>query len=181
MAKATMDPLPWGWLLALGFALVVLGVIALYTAFWVTLITVEFFAWLLVASGVLHVVHAFRTRPWGGFFMQLLIGLLQAAVGILVVMRPLTGALSLTLVMAVFFIVEGVFRIGAAAALRLHSWGWQVLSGLLTLLLGLFVALGWPESGLWVIGMFVGIDLIFAGNALVMLALAARRLSPRAA
>jgi uncharacterized membrane protein HdeD (DUF308 family) len=166
----------WGLLLALGIAELLLGVIALGIVRLVTLASVLFFAWLLILSGVVHLVRAFRTRGWEGVSLHLLIGILQAAVGVLLLANPAAGAASLTLLLAALFIVSGLFRIGFAVMTRIHGWGWQVLSGLVAFLLGMLISQGWPASSIWVIGTFIGIDLIFGGWAFIMLALAARRL-----
>jgi uncharacterized membrane protein HdeD (DUF308 family) len=166
-----------GLLLALGIAELLLGVIALGVVGMVTLVSVIFFGWLLIFSGVAHLVRAFRTRGWEGVSLHLLIGILQAAVGVLMLARPVAGAASLTLLLAALFTVSGLFRIGIATMTRIHGWGWQVLSGLVALLLGLFITAGWPASSLWVIGTFIGIDLIFGGWSFIMIALAARRLA----
>ena len=166
----------WGLLLALGIAELLLGTIALGVVGMVTLVSVIFFGWLLIFSGVAHLVRAFRTRGWEGVSLHLLLGILQVAVGVLLLARPAAGAASLTLLLAALFTVSGLFRIGFAMMTRIHGWGWQVLSGLVALLLGLLITAGWPASSIWVIGTFIGIDLIFGGWAFIMIALAARRL-----
>jgi uncharacterized membrane protein HdeD (DUF308 family) len=168
----------WGLLLALGVVEVVLGVIGLGVAWVVTLVSVIFFAWLLVLSGVMHLVRGFRTRGWEGVALHLLIGILQLAVGILLLLRPAAGAVSLTLLLASLFLVSGLFRIAFALSVRIDGWGWQVLAGLVTFVLGLLVA--WPASSFWVIGAFISIDLIFAGWSFIMIALAVRRLAAAA-
>jgi uncharacterized membrane protein HdeD (DUF308 family) len=167
----------WGLLLTLGIVELLLGVIGLAVVGLVTLASVIFFAWLLVLSGVMHLVRAFRTHGWEGVSLHLLIGILQAAVGVLILLRPAAGAVSLTLLLAALFLVSGLFRIGFALAVRIDGWGWQVLSGLVTFVLGLLIAAGWPGSSIWVIGTFISIDLIFGGWSFVMIALAVRRLA----
>jgi uncharacterized membrane protein HdeD (DUF308 family) len=96
----------------------------------------------------------------------------------LLVVNPGFGAVSLTLLLAAFFLVGGIFRLVTAAAMRPPSWGWLAASGIVTLLLGILIWSEWPVSGLWVIGLFIGIDMVFSGTWLIMLALAARRLPP---
>lgn len=167
----------WGWCVALGVALIVLGTIALGASTLTTLVSVVFFGWLLLLGGVTHLVHAFRVRRWGGFFRHLLGGLLGVVVGLMLATRPAAGALSLTLLMAAFFMVSGLFRILAALAVRFPGWGWALFGGAVTLVLGVMVWSEWPVSGLWVIGTFVGIDMIFDGWALVSLGTAARSLT----
>jgi uncharacterized membrane protein HdeD (DUF308 family) len=99
---------------------------------------------------------------------------------LIIVANPGAGALVLTLILAVFFMVAGLFRIMAALTMRFPQWGWLLVSGIVTLLLGLLIWRQWPVSGLWVIGLFIGIDMIFCGWSWVMAALAARRSPPEA-
>lgn len=166
----------WLWLLILGIALIVVGVLALGSAFLATLATVLVAGCFLVAGGVLHIAGAFWTRSWGGFFLVLLAGVLHLALGFLILNHPAEAAIVYTLLLAVFFFVEGLFRIIGALVGRFHHWVWVLVSGIITLLLGVFIWRQWPLSGLWVIGLFVGIDLIFSGWSFVALALAVRTL-----
>jgi len=170
----------WGWFLALGIALVIFGAIALGSSVLATLASVLFFGWLLIFAGALEAVQAFWQRQWGGLFLHLLGGILSVVVGFILVANPVVGALMLTLVLAVFFMVAGLFRILASLTMRFPHWGWVLLSGVISLLLGIFIWRQWPVSGLWVIGAFIGIDLIFSGWAWIMLSLAARRLAAQA-
>jgi uncharacterized membrane protein HdeD (DUF308 family) len=165
----------WGLCVVLGIASVILGTVALGASGIVTLASVLFFGWLLVIGGAVQAVHAFWFRRWGGFFRHLLGGVLGIVVGGLMVARPVAGALSLTLLLAAFFVVGGVSRIMTALAIRFPGRGWTLLSGVVTLLLGIVIWRQWPISGLWVIGTFVGIDLIFDGWSLVMLGMRARQ------
>ncbi len=170
----------WGWFLALGIALVLLGAVALIVPWLTTLTSVLVFGWLLVFGGVLEVVAVFWTKGWRGILLHLFGGILSAVVGALIVMHPNAGALGLTLLLATLFLAGGLFRIGAAVALRLPSWGWSVAGGIVTALLGVAIWIMWPFSALWVIGMFVGIELMFRGWAWVMFAGAAREISKAA-
>ena len=164
----------WKWFLALGIALVLLGMIALGASVVVTLASVLFFGILFIISGVFQAVQAFRTRHSKGFFLHLLAGVLDLVVGLLLVTHPAVGALTLTLLLAAFFLVGGLFRIVAALSMRFPSWGWALLGGVVSLFLGILLWMEWPESGLWFIGMCIGIDMIFHGWGWVMLALASR-------
>ena len=171
----------WGLLLALGVVELLLGVIGLGVAGLVTLASVIFFAWLLLLSGIMHLVRAFRTRGWEGVALHILIGILQGAVGALLLLRPVAGAASLTLLLAALFLVSGLFRIVFALSLRIDGWGWQVLAGVVTFVLGLLISAGWPASSFWVIGTFISIDLIFGGWSFIMIALAVRSVAAPAA
>jgi len=164
----------WGWFVALGIALVLLGLVAVSWSGLATLVSVEVFGWLLLVGGVLSVVHAFVRRRWGGFLVELLAGVLYAIVGLIVIDSPAEGAVALTLLFALFLLVGGVFRIMTALTVRFHHWVWMLLNGVVSLLLGLMIWKQWPLSGLWVIGLFIGIDMIFYGWSLIMLGMAVR-------
>ncbi len=165
----------WGWFFALGLALVVLGIIALGASVATTMVSILFLGWLLIIGGALSVVHAFfREKKWGGFFIDLLTGILYLVVGFMLVANPAAGAVALTLLIAFFLIFEGVFRIGVALSARWHHWGWLLLNGIITLVLGIAIWAQWPLTGLWVIGLFIGIELIFNGWGLIMLGVAAK-------
>jgi uncharacterized membrane protein HdeD (DUF308 family) len=128
--------------------------------------------WLLVISGVLELIHAFRVRRWGGLFLHLLAGILGILVGLLAVTHPVAGAMAWTLLFASFFTVMGVFRLIAAIRLKFPNWGWAVFDGIVTTVLGILLWVQWPWSGLWFLGLAVGVSLILRGWSYVMLALA---------
>jgi len=162
----------WGWFFALGICMVILGLIALSYSVAATLVSVVIFGWLLIVGGVLQAAHAFREAHWGGFFIDLITGILYGVAGFVLVANPLAGAATLTLLIAMFLWIEGIFRIMASTATRHQNWGWVLLSGVIDVLLGAMIWQQWPVSGLWVIGLFVGIDMLFNGWALAMLGLA---------
>jgi uncharacterized membrane protein HdeD (DUF308 family) len=101
-------------------------------------------------------------------------GVLGVVAGFILVLHPTSGAVVLTLLMAMFFMIGGLFRIITALLMRYPHWGWVLLNGLITLVLGVLILRQLPEAAVWIIGMFVGIDLIFCGWSWVMLALALR-------
>ena len=164
----------WGWFLAFGIGLVVLGVAAVARSITATVVSMLFFGWLLVIASGIEVAQAVMVGHWAGFFHHLLAAILFGVTGLLLVTRPLVSAEVATVFMAMFFIIGGLFQLIGSFAVTLTSWGWQALDGAITLLLGLLVLAQWPVSGLWVIGLFVGIDLIFYGCAWIALALGLR-------
>jgi uncharacterized membrane protein HdeD (DUF308 family) len=166
----------WKWFLGLGIVSIILGTFALGSSVLVTLASVVLFGWILLLMGGIEVGHAFWQRQWGGFFLHLVNGILSIVVGFLLATSPGASAVVLTLLLAMFFMAAGLFRICTALMMRFPSWGWRLLNGVVTLILGILIWNQWPLSGMWVIGLFVGIDLIFSGWSSVMLALAARRL-----
>lgn len=166
----------WGWVLGLGILLVVLGVIAFGSSVFMTLATMVVVGWLMIAGGVLQAVHAFTCKAWGGFFIDLFTGILYAVVGFLIVASPGATAVALTLLISMYLICGGIFRMVVAVAVHFPNWIWLLLHGAVNLLLGIAIWRQWPLSGLWVIGLFIGIDMVFSGWSLTMLGLAARKL-----
>jgi uncharacterized membrane protein HdeD (DUF308 family) len=164
----------WVWFLIFGILLAALGIAAMARAFTATIVSMLFFGWLLVLAAAVEIVQAVMVGHWAGFFQHLLGAVLFGVVGLIMVIRPLVSAEVLTLFMAAFFMVGGLFQLIGAAWVALPGWGWHVLDGLITLALGVLVLTQWPASGLWVIGLFVGIDLVFYGVAWILIALGVR-------
>lgn len=160
----------WGWFLAFGIGLVLLGIAAVVRSFAATVATMLFFGWLLVAASGLELAQAIMVGHWAGFFHHLLAAILFGVLGFMLVARPLISAEALTMLMAVFFLIGGLFQLIASLAVALPGWGWAAADGIVTIVLGALVLAQWPASGLWVIGLFVGIDLIFYGAAWIALA-----------
>jgi uncharacterized membrane protein HdeD (DUF308 family) len=161
----------WGWFLAFGIGLLALGVAAVARSFTATIASMLFFGWLLVIAAVIEIVQAVIVGHWAGFFHHLLAAILFGVTGLLLVTRPLISAEGLTFAMAIFFLVGGLFELFGSFAVALPGWGWQAVDGIITIILGALVLAQWPASGLWVIGLFIGIDLIFYGLAWIALAL----------
>jgi uncharacterized membrane protein HdeD (DUF308 family) len=111
---------------------------------------------------------------WAGFFQHLLAAILFGVVGLLLIMRPMASAEVVTVFMAMFFIIGGLFQLIGSFAIALPGWGWQALDGIITIGLGVLVLAQWPASGLWVIGLFVGVDLIFFSWTWIALAIGLR-------
>lgn len=166
----------WGWFLVLGLLLIVIGMIAITTSCVATIATVLIFGWLLIITGVMEIITAAIDRDGAAFFLHLLFGLLDIAVGAFFISRPGEAAMTLTLLAAIFFVVTGAFRVIAALTHRFPSWGWALFSGIVTIVLGIMLWNQWPYSGLWFIGLCVGIELLFRGWFWTMLGLWARRL-----
>jgi uncharacterized membrane protein HdeD (DUF308 family) len=163
-----------GWFVALGILLVVLGIIAMVAAFAATLATVLFFGVLLLIAGGIQILHALSAVRWRGFILHFLGGILYAAIGGLIVADPVGGAIGLTLLLAAFFTVGGLLKIVLGFQAESGSFAF---SGLVDLVLGSLIVIGWPQTGTWVIGLFLGIELVLAGFSLIFMASALR--SPR--
>jgi uncharacterized membrane protein HdeD (DUF308 family) len=164
----------WGWFLALGILEIILGTIAIGASVVATFVTVVFFGWLLLIGGGLSAVHAFWRKQWRGFFLDLATGILYIVAGFFMVAEPAAAAVSLTLLIAMFLLIGGIFRIVVALTGHLEHWGWVLLNGVITAGLGILIWRQWPISGLWVIGLFVGIEMLLYGWSLVMLSLVAK-------
>ena len=165
----------WWCFLALGITQILFGTIAIGSAVFVSVALVVLFGLLLLVSGITQIVSAFWAGKWSGLFIHLLIGLLYVVVGFFVIDAPVESTLALTLVVAVFLIVSGLIRIISALMERFQDWGWVLLNGIVALILGLLIYRHWPVSGAWVIGLFVGIEMVFNGWTWVMLALGLRK------
>jgi uncharacterized membrane protein HdeD (DUF308 family) len=161
----------WGWFLAFGIVLLVLGIAAVVRSVTATVASMVFFGWLLVFGSIAEFVTAFMVGKWAGFFLHMPIAILFGVAGILMITRPVISAESVTLLMSVFFLVGGLYQLIASLWTHLPGWGWHALNGALASIMGVLVLVQWPVSGLWVIGLFIGIDLIFYGWAWIALAL----------
>jgi uncharacterized membrane protein HdeD (DUF308 family) len=168
----------WPWFLILGICLMVVGVLAMGAPLLTSLATVGILGGLLLAGGVVQIVNAFMARSWGGFFGHLLAAILHVIVGVLFIERPLRAAEALTLMLAVAFLVGGLFRVIVAFQGNFSGNLWVLLNGVITFALGVAIWRRWPEASYWVIGLFVGIDLIFNGWTWVMLALVVKSARP---
>jgi len=157
-------------LLALGLAAIVLPLIA-------TVAIAIVIGWLLLMSGIVGLIATFRMRRAPGFWWSLLSAILAIAVGLMLLQSPLAGALSLTLLLTVFFIVEGVASIFYALEHKRElsgRWSFFVLSGVLDLFLASIIILGLPSTAAWALGLLVGINMVFGGSAVISMALHAR-------
>jgi uncharacterized membrane protein HdeD (DUF308 family) len=165
-----------GWFTALGILMIILGAIAIGAPFMTGVAVSLLIGWLLIVSGVAHAFHGFKATGWRGGLVQFLCALLYLGVGIMMITRPVAGLLALTMTVLVYFIVSGIFKIILAIRTEnLPQRGWVTLSGILSLVLAIYVGAQFPESAMWVIGLLFGIEMMFSGWAFVMIAMAARR------
>jgi uncharacterized membrane protein HdeD (DUF308 family) len=166
----------WGWFVALGVVLLILGGIAFGNLFIATVASVYVVGWLMLMAGVVEIVHAFGVRTWSRFFYWLLSGLLYAIAGFFAFDNPVLASTVLTFLLAVALIASGVLRAWVGYSHRPEpGWGWVVAGGVITAIAGLIIAIGWPVNSLWVLGLFLAIDLIFRGWTFIALGLALRK------
>ncbi len=173
----------WLLMLVLGVVLIALGLAAISAMFIATLATVFMLGFLFLMGGVVAVVNAFWARRWRGFWVNLLAGILYLVVGFLMTQRPLASAAAFTLMIAAALFIGGLFRIAITVTERFHGWVWGLLNGVISVVLGVMILAGAVASNpaVWVIGLFVGIDMLFAGWAWVMTALTVRDVAAKPA
>ncbi len=164
----------WWCFLMLGIALIVMGSICIAEPLVPSFASVVFLGFLLMAAGITQIVSAFWAGKWSGMLIHMLIGVLYVIVGYMIVDAPVINMVLITKFIAIFLIVSGAFRIISALVVRFQDWGWALLNGGVTLLLGVIINRQLPEAALWVIGLFIGIEMIFNGWAWVMLAFGLR-------
>jgi uncharacterized membrane protein HdeD (DUF308 family) len=168
----------WKLYLFEGILLLILGTLAIIVPPLATLAITLVLGWLFLISGAMGLFTSFMLRRAPGFWWSLISAVLGIVVGLLLLARPLTGALSLTLVLIAFFVVEGVATIMFALEHKREltgQWGWMVFSGVVDLILAVIIIAGFPGTAAWALGLLVGINMIFGGWALVLLSLAARK------
>jgi len=165
----------WKWLLFLGIAFLILGLIGLGRAFTLTMASVYFFGFLILIGGAIQLFESFKCKGWKSMIWHLVISIIYILVGIQIIARPLVASTVITLMIAIGIILVGILRVVMAIQHRgLPNWGWPLFSGIISILLGLVIAARWPVSGLFVIGVFVAIELIIHGWSYLFLALAAK-------
>jgi uncharacterized membrane protein HdeD (DUF308 family) len=153
-----------GWIVALGVVYVIAGFIALGSVVFATVVTVFVVGVMMLIAGVAEVINAFQIKTWGKFLLWLLLGALYIVAGFVTFENPLLAAALLTLLLGFSLLASGVMRIVLAFSMKDEMpWIWVAVSGVITFLLGLIILAHWPVSGLYILGLFLGIDLIIAG------------------
>lgn len=165
-----------GWLMVGGVALIALGACALYYSVATTIASIFYLGILVIAGGIFVLIDAFSAEGWKARLGQFLIAALYLISGIVIVAYPGASAVWFTIFVAAFLLVSGVVRIFMAFQLRqvVTGWVWTLIGGIASILLGLMIFAQWPVSGLWVIGMFVAIEMIMHGISMLTIGMAAR-------
>jgi uncharacterized membrane protein HdeD (DUF308 family) len=165
-------------LIVLGFGMVVLGVLAMGAPLMTGVAVGILVGVLIIAGGLAQAFYALKAKSWGSGTLGVLLGGLSILCGILMLGHPLFGLAFLTLVLAIYFIADGIFEIAFAFKLKpLTGWGWTLVSGIVSLFLGMVIWRQWPISGTWAVGLLVGINICFSGWSLIALGAAARRVA----
>jgi uncharacterized membrane protein HdeD (DUF308 family) len=173
-----LEPLraKWGWIVALGVIYVIVGLVALGSVITATAASVLVVGIMMVIAGVAEVINAFQIKTWGKFLLWLGLGALYILAGFVTFENPLLAAALLTLLLGASLFVSGIMRIILGFSMKEGTpWIWVVLSGVVTLVLGLMILARWPVSSLYVLGLFLGIDLVFAGASWIGLGIGLRQ------
>jgi uncharacterized membrane protein HdeD (DUF308 family) len=166
----------WCWIVSLGILLVLSGVLAITWPAFSSLAVVSVLGVILIVAGVATIVGSFWAGKWSGLLVQLLVGILYVVAGVAVTERPLATAALMTFFMAMSFIVLGMFRAVGALIIRFPQWGWALLNGVITFLCGMVIYRHLPLDALWVIGLLVGLEMMFNGWTWIMLGMQIRKL-----
>ncbi|QMT61620.1 HdeD family acid-resistance protein [Legionella sp. PC997] len=165
-----------GWFLGFGILLLIFGIIGLGMDIFLTIVSMYFFAALLLISGLSHFADAFKHKEWKGTVWQILVAILYIIGAVIVLYDPLLASTIITALLAWTLIVIGIVRISMAISLRnTHGWGWILFAGICSLILGIMILSHWPMSGLWVIGLLIAIDMIISGWTYILIAISLRK------
>jgi uncharacterized membrane protein HdeD (DUF308 family) len=167
----------WAMFLVEGIILVILGFAAIAVPLIATIALTIVIGWLFLISGIVGLITTFWARHAPGFWWSLISALIGIAAGIVLLAWPLSGSVSLTLVLIAFFVIEGIATVLYAIEHRGQlsgRWGWMLVSGIVDLILAAIIFAGLPGTALWALGLLVGINLLFGGTAMIGMALAAR-------
>jgi len=158
----------WGWIVALGVVYLLAGFVALGSVVMATVASVLVVGAMMIIAGVAEVFSAFQIKSWGKFLLWVLLGVLYIIAGFVTFENPLLAAALLTLILGASLLASGVMRVFLAFSMKRETpWIWVLLSSVITLLLGLLILAHWPVSSLYILGLFLGIDLVMAGAAWV--------------
>jgi uncharacterized membrane protein HdeD (DUF308 family) len=174
LATSERHHVAWGWRLAGGICLVILGIVALSATVATTVISVILFGILLIAAGIVEIAFGLAAGGLRNIILWTIVGMLCIIAGGLLITRPAAGALALTWVIAGYLILSGVIRLVSLFVQRERDWGYVALAAALNLLLGILLIVRWPVSGLVAIGLFIGINFLIDGALLIWSALVNR-------
>jgi uncharacterized membrane protein HdeD (DUF308 family) len=170
-----------GWSIVLGILLIVAGLLAVAAPEFAGLGISVVLGWVIIFSGGMHLFYAWSERGAGAVLWQVLIGIVYLAAGFYIITHPVSGLLSLTLVLGFYIALEGFLELGAYFRLRkVRNATWFLLDGIISLILAALILFHWPSSSVWAIGTLVGISLLFSGIARLTWPMSARGALPAA-
>lgn len=174
----------WLWLLLYGILLVLCGIVAIIFPAISTVAAMLILSIVLMIAGVATMIHSFWMGKWSGMLGQLFVGIIYLVLGIMIQSTPIATALAFTFILAAFFIVVGVFRVISSLVIRYPYWGWSLLNGIITFLLGVIIYRLYersPAESLWILGLLIGIEMLFHGWMWIVLSLGIKDLPKKAA
>jgi len=164
------------WSIALSVLMIIAGILAIFLPMAAGLAVTVLIAWLLIISGVLHLIYGWRAGSAGGVALEIVLGLLYLAIGIYLLSRPLAALAALTLALGIYLFIEGILEFAMAARTRgMPGSGWLVFDGIITVILAIIIWSSWPAGTPWVIGTLVGISMFFSGISRLAISMAVRR------
>jgi uncharacterized membrane protein HdeD (DUF308 family) len=167
-----------GWSIALGVLMIIAGIIAMFAPWEAGLVITLVVGWCAIFNGFAQIIFAFRTHGGWHIALEVILGVIYIIAGIYLLMHPIGGLLALTLILASFLLVYGIFALVLAFRIRPHSgWGWVLFDGIITILLGFLIWAHWPFNSDWVVGTLFGISIFFSGVTRLMMSLAIRRMA----
>lgn len=168
----------WTWLLGLGILFVILGCIGLSMVVGLTIVSMLFFGILLIIGGASQIVDVFKAHKWRGVLWHAVVAVLYLVGGGIVLYDPLLASALITAMLAGTLIVIGMTRLMMAFSMKNSAgWVWILIAGLIAILLGLMILMQWPVSGLWVIGLFIAVEILVTGWSYIFFALSFRKAS----
>ncbi len=165
-----------GWFIALGVVMLILGIAAIVEPLMATVAVARVFSWIFLIAGIIRIIYAVQSRSDRGFWLKLLIGILYVTTGILLLSNVFGAALTLTVAFGAVILGQGILEVIAAFKARPDpNWVWTLVSGLLAIVLGILIFYQWPFSAAWLLGVFVGVNLMFTGICMIVVPLLLRR------
>jgi uncharacterized membrane protein HdeD (DUF308 family) len=171
----------WWWLFLFGALLAVCGTVAIVFPVLTSVAAMVVLGIVLMIAGIATIVTSFWAGKWSGVLVQMLVGVLYLVVGLVIRETPVKSVITMTMFVATFFIVAGGFRVLAALMIRFPYWGWALLNGVITLLLGVIILRHFAQDRFWVLGLLIGLEMLFHGWNWIVLSLAVRSLPDKAA
>lgn len=157
-----------GWTIALGISLLILGIITLSAQVFTTLVSLVFLGWMLAIGGIGEFFYGFFSGSFGRAILYFIGGIVTFVIGASIVLFPGISALTITFLIGMYMLLIGMYKTLSSLFVRYPSWGWNFASGIVSFILGAIIFAGWPVSGLWVIGLFIGVELFVRGFAMTL-------------
>jgi uncharacterized membrane protein HdeD (DUF308 family) len=167
-----------GWSIALGVLMIIAGIIAMFSPWEAGLVITIVVGWSAIFNGVAQIIFGFRTHGGWHVLLEVLLGIIYIIAGVYLLMHPIGGLLALTLILASFLLIYGVFALVLAFQIKPRGgWGWVLFDGIITILLGILIWAHWPFNSDWVVGTLFGISIFMSGVTRLMMSLALRKIA----